>query len=99
MTVCVMDMRDNSYRTVYDCIPTLEETDLLAQLAMSNKQDYELVFVFTGYNRGIKDKELEYQRALQLAKEYKDEKPRVCKGHNNDLNRFKKIVKGYVDSL
>lgn len=99
MTVCILDTRDNSYKIVYDCIPTLEETELLAQLEMGKKQEYELVFAFVGYNRDIKKNEKEYNRALQLSKEYKEDNSRICKGDKNDLDIFKANIKRYIDSL
>ena len=58
---------------LYDCIYNIEEADLLAQLAMSDKNDDELIIIMPGFNRGIKDCPNEYKKALELAEEYKYE--------------------------
>jgi len=59
------------HKRLYDCISTIEEADLLAQLAMSNKKDInELIFISAGWNRDIKSDPELYNRALQLAEEY-----------------------------
>jgi hypothetical protein len=61
------------YEIVYEDIKTIGEAQLLAQLAMCEKQDCELVFIFPGWNNGIdKNKEM-YKMALQLAEKYKSE--------------------------
>jgi len=60
-----------THTILYDCIDDIQEADLLAQLAMSNKKADELIFICAGWNRGIKgDSEL-YSRTLKLAEEYK----------------------------
>lgn len=56
---------------LYDFIDDIHETDLLAQLAMNEKSDNELIIIMPGENRGIKRKPEEYQAALQLAEKYK----------------------------
>jgi len=59
------------FTRLYDFIDDIHETDLLAQLAMSEKLDDELIIIMPGENRGIKRKPEEYQVALQLAEKYK----------------------------
>jgi hypothetical protein len=58
---------------LYDGISTYEEADLLAQLAMSEKRDDELIIIMPGRNRGIKNHPEEYERAKLLAEEYESE--------------------------
>lgn len=58
---------------LYDFIEDIKEADLLAQLAMINKQDNELIIIMPGWNRGIKDRPEEYKKALALADKYKPE--------------------------
>ena len=67
---------DNQTHTIlYDCIETIEEADLLAQLAMENKYyTDELIFISAGWNRVIKSDSEVYNRALKLAEEYKRER-------------------------
>ena len=46
----------------------------IAELAMAQKKDWELICIFPGWNRSIdKDKSRikEYEHALKLAEEYK----------------------------
>jgi len=63
------------YTILYDCIETIEEADLLAQLAMENKYyTDELIFISAGWNRGIKSDPELYNRALQLVEEYKSDR-------------------------
>lgn len=60
--------------TLYTYIPNLKYVDLLAQLAMCNKQDYELIYITAGWNISInKNHPKEYEEALKLAEEYKYE--------------------------
>lgn len=100
MNVYVMNTNDNSYRTVYEYVETLEEVDLLAQLAMVNKRQDELVFVFPGFNRGINKNKAEYEKALELAEKYKPDYPeRVCRGDDQELKRIKEKMHRYVDML
>jgi hypothetical protein len=75
LSVCKMDRRNNNkYEELYDCIEDPEDALLLAQLAMSNKRDDELIFIFPGWNRSIKTHhEEEYAKALLLAEKYKAE--------------------------
>jgi hypothetical protein len=69
---------------LYEFINTIDEADLLAQLAMCNKRQDELIIIMPGWNRGINEKPELYQRALKLAEEYKAEphitKPFISKG-------------------
>jgi len=45
---------------LYDCISDIKEADLLAQLAMVNKDVNELIFICAGWNRGIENNLEEY---------------------------------------
>ena len=59
---------------LYKCITNFEDAYLLAELAMAQKKDWELICIFPGWNRSIdKDKSRikEYEHALNLADEYK----------------------------
>jgi len=56
---------------LYSGIDTIEEARLLSQLAMIDKQDDELIFISAGWNRDIKNKQEEYNKALELAEEYR----------------------------
>ena len=61
---------------LYECIPDLKQADLLAQLSMCNKQDYELIYITAGWNMSINKNEKymeEYNEVLRLAEEYKAE--------------------------
>jgi len=61
-------------KNLYSHIPSLKEADLLAQLSMCNKQDYELIYITAGWNISInKNHPIEYKEALRLAEEYKYE--------------------------
>ena len=66
---------DQKHTVLYDSIETIEEADLLAQLAMSNKYyTNDLIFINAGWNRDIKSSPELYNRALELAEEYKSER-------------------------
>jgi hypothetical protein len=53
---------------LYEHINTIEEADLLAQLAMKNKKDInDLIFISPGWNRGIKVN----SEVLELTEKYK----------------------------
>lgn len=58
---------------LYECISTFEEAMLLSQLAMSDKNDNELIYILPGWNLGIKEFPNEYKQALELAEKYKVE--------------------------
>ena len=65
--------RKDMYEHLYDCISTMEEAILLAQLAMTEKRDDELVFILPGSNLSIDRRvefQEEYEKALELAKKY-----------------------------
>ena len=63
----------NTLKRIYEDISNYEDANLLAQLAMSDKEDDELIVIMPGWNKGIKsDKEL-YNKALQLAEKHKAE--------------------------
>ncbi|MFC0903770.1 hypothetical protein ACFHWD_03580 [Clostridium sp. MT-14] len=59
---------------IYDCIDNIEEADLLAQLAMNNKKNDEIIIIVPGWNMGVEDHPKQYEKALELAKKYKYEK-------------------------
>jgi hypothetical protein len=67
--------RDNNpicYEHLFEFVPTYEEANLLAQLAMGEKEDHELIAIFPGYNRSIKNHHpKDYADALVLAEKYK----------------------------
>lgn len=73
LTVCKMNSNNrNKYETLYEFIETSEEAILLSQLAMGEKRDDELIFIFAGWNRSIKTYHKdEYTKALLLAEKYK----------------------------
>lgn len=74
ISVCKFDSEMRGYTVLYDCIPTIEEAELLAQLAMTEKQNNELIFIFPGWNKGIDKKPELHNKALVLAGEYKHDK-------------------------
>ncbi len=62
------------YEVLYDCISDPEDALLLAQLAMCEKDDNELIFIFPGSNYSIDKKhEKLYKEALRLAERHKYE--------------------------
>lgn len=75
LSVCKMDTNNNNkFETLYEFIESPDDAILLSQLAMSEKQDDELIFIFIGYNRSIKTHHKdEYSKALLLAEEYRVE--------------------------
>ena len=64
----------NKRIVLYDCINDIKEADLLAQLAMVNKNVNDLIFISAGWNRGIENNPEEYNKALELAEEYKSQR-------------------------
>lgn len=72
MTVCIMNAGQTGYKHVFENVKQ-EDVELMAQLAMVNKSDYELVFILPGNNRGIKNKPDEYKKALEISKKYKSD--------------------------
>ena len=76
LTVIKIDRScSNEYSRLYECIETPEDALLLAQLAMCNKREDELIAIFPGWNRSIKKYHKdEYDKALILAEKYKVEK-------------------------
>lgn len=70
-SIVKLDTNTKEIKTLYDFIPNLQQADLLAQLSMCNKQDYELIYITPGWNLSIdKNHSKEYEEALKLAKEY-----------------------------
>ncbi len=62
------------YRKIHDNIDTIEDAYMLAQLEMSRKTNWdELIIIFPGWNKGIKDNPDLYERALELEAKYKEE--------------------------
>ena len=64
----------NKRIVLYDCISDIKDADLLAQLAMVNKNVNDLIFISAGWNRGIENNLEEYNKALELAEEYKSQR-------------------------
>jgi len=64
----------NKRIVLYDCISDIKDADLLAQLAMVNKNVNDLIFISAGWNRGIENNPEEYNKALELAEEYKSQR-------------------------
>jgi hypothetical protein len=97
-TICKMSTRDNSYTRLYEGIETYEEVELLSQLAMNNKRDDELIFIFAGWNTGL-DKD-QYRQALILAEKYKTDNPNErCKGDDRELRQIKEKLHRLIDTL
>ena len=74
-SVCKLSRYSKKYEKLYDFIENFEDAFLLSQLAMSEKKDDELIFIFPGWNLGIEQEKYKdaYERALQLAYKYKAE--------------------------
>lgn len=70
--ICKYNTDTGKLVQVYELIPTIEETLLLSQLAMGNKDHFtELILILPGYNRDIKaNSPAEYEEALALAEKY-----------------------------
>ena len=70
LSVCVLH-ENGDWEYLYEFIPTWEEADLLAQYAMSMKNnDMDLIFVFPGYNRNVKRDLPLWSKACELAQKY-----------------------------
>jgi len=69
-----INFNTNKKTILYDCINDIKEADLLAQLAMVNKNVNDLIFISAGWNRGIENNPEEYNKALELAEEYKSQR-------------------------
>lgn len=94
-SVCKLNTITNTYTTLYDYIPDINDAELLSQLAMINKKDFnELIFIFPGANRDISKNESDYKKALELADEYKVDK--VCEV-TNEISRIKKEILKLLD--
>lgn len=75
LSVGVYTKHNGEERKIYTCIDTLEDAYLLAQLAMVNKEDHELIVIFPGWNIGIeRNHENMYERAILLASQHKYER-------------------------
>jgi hypothetical protein len=73
ISVVKINVDAKKYKRLYECIESFEEAELLAQLAMSDKDERELIMITPGWNRSIRNNAEEYQKALELAKKYKIE--------------------------
>ena len=70
LSVCVMH-EDSQWEYLYEYIPSWEEADLLAQYAMTMRTNVmDIIFVFPGYNRGIKYGTPLWPKASALAQKY-----------------------------
>jgi hypothetical protein len=62
------------YRKIHDDIDTIEDAYMLAQLEMSRKTNWdELIVIFPGWNKNIKDRPDLYEKALELEEKYKED--------------------------
>ena len=83
--------------TLFYGIEDIQKADLLAQLAMCHKDNDEVIYISPGWNRGInQDKEL-YNKALELAKEYKYEKGLTKQEAYKSIEEGKKVTHRYFD--
>lgn len=74
LTVAILSDHTKHYRRPHTHIDTLEDAYLLAQLEMSRKTNWnDLVVIFPGWNKGIKDKPDLYEKALELEAKYKED--------------------------
>lgn len=71
LSVGKVNKRTNTWQRLYEGISTFEEADLLAQLAMTEKEVDELIVIMPGWNRGIKNYPPIHQRSMLLAEKYK----------------------------
>ncbi len=70
-SIVKLDIDTKEMTTLYDCIPSIQQADLLAQLSMCSKKDYELIYITPGWNRNIDVYCLkEYEEVLKLAEKY-----------------------------
>lgn len=70
ISVSLIKSNTGEIKRLYEDIPDFEQAELLAQLAINNKKDFnDLIVIFPGFSREIKEEELE--TALRLADEYK----------------------------
>ena len=73
LSVCKINNDTGRKQKLYENISTFEEARLLSQLAISDKNDNELIYILPGWNLGIKKFPNEYKKALELAEKYKVE--------------------------
>lgn len=81
LSLCKINTDTGRKTKLYEDISTFEEARLLSQLAMSNKNDDELIYILAGWNLGIKNFSDEYKKALELAEKYKveEDESKQCK--------------------
>lgn len=102
MGFSIWKINTNTYTRIclYDYISDMNDVELLAQLAMSQRDsDYdELIYIMPGSNRSIKRNPEEYQKALELAEQYKNEDAEYKKFNftqiDLSLNDVGDLVKG-----
>lgn len=74
LTVAILSDHTKHYRILHAHIDTLEDAYMLAQLEMSRKTNWdELIVIFPGWNKGIKDNPSLYEKALELEAKYKED--------------------------
>lgn len=71
LAVSIFNKEEQTLNRIYEGINNYEDAAILAQLAMSNKSECELVVIMPGWNHGIKDNKELYEKALKLAEYYK----------------------------
>lgn len=70
LSIALLDTISGQYSVIYESIPNYEQAELLAQLAISQKNNInKLVVVLPGWSRKIDEDEMQY--ALKLADKYK----------------------------
>lgn len=76
LSVCKMDSsNNNSLVALYEFITNPEEALLLAQLAMCDKKDCEIIVISPGWNMGLDKGHTDaYETALMLDRKYRVEK-------------------------
>lgn len=71
ITIALLDKSANTYERLYEGISDFDTANLLAQFAMSNKRDDQLVFMFPGWNMRLKKDTKLYNKAKKIAKKYR----------------------------
>lgn len=63
-----------NYESLYENISNPDDALLLSQLAMSDKNDTDLIIIFPGWNYCLEKHDILYKKALELAAKYRYEK-------------------------